>query len=71
MKLLSCFNYSGKNIILGGRYSDDFYASLSISISKCQNKSDSNIICEQEEIINEKIKDSWLQIFYSTNSLNS
>ncbi len=66
-----CFNYSENDLIIGGRYSDDFYGSLSIYISKCQNKSDSNIICESEDNINEKIKDSWLQIFYSTNSINS
>ena len=71
IKLHYCFNNSKNDIIIGGRYSDDFYGSLSIYISKCQNKSDSNIICESEENINEKIKDSWLQIFYSTNSINS
>ena len=71
IKLHYCFNYSKNDLIIGGRYSDDFYGSLSIYISKCQNKSDSNIICESEDNIKEKIKDSWLQIFYSTNSINS
>ena len=71
IKLHYCFNYSKSNIIIGGRYSDIFYGSLSIYISKCQNKSNSDIICESEEIIKEKIKDSWLQIYYSTNSINS
>ena len=70
IKLHYCFNYS-ENIILGGRYSDDFYGSLSIYVSKCKNKSDSNIICEPEEKIKEKIQDAWIQIFYSTNSINS
>jgi len=71
IKLHYCFNYSKNDLIIGGRYSDDFYGSLSIYISKCQNKSNSNIICESEDNIKEKIKDSWLQIFYSTNSINS
>ena len=66
-----CFNHSENNIIIGGRYSDDFYGTLSINISKCENKSNSNIICESEDKINEKIQGSWLQIFYSTNSINS
>ena len=66
-----CFNHSENNIIIGGRYSDDFYGTLSINISKCENKSNSNIICESDETINEKIQGSWLQIFYSTNSINS
>ena len=65
-----CFSYSN-NITIGGRYSDDFYASLAIYISKCQNSSDSSIICKSEDIINEKVQDAWLQIFYSTNSINS
>ena len=50
-----CFNYSENDLIIGGRYSDDFYGSLSIYISKCQNKSNSNIICESEDNIKEKI----------------
>ena len=71
IRLHYCFNDSKKKIIIGGRYSDDFYGTLSINISKCENKSNSNIICESEDKINEKIQGSWLQIFYSTNSINS
>lgn len=71
IKLHYCFNYSKNDLIIGGRYSDDFYGTLSIYISKCQNKSNSNIICESEDNIKEKIKDSWLQIYYSTHSINS
>ena len=65
-----CFNFKN-DIVIGGRYSDDFYASLAIYISKCQNSSDSNITCNSPEIINEKVQDAWLQIFYSTYSINS
>ena len=65
-----CFNFTN-DIIIGGRYSDDFYASLAIYVSKCQNSSDSDIICNSPEIINEKVQDAWLQIFFSTYSINS
>ena len=71
IRLHYCFNDSKNKIIIGGRYSDDFYGTLSINISKCENKSNSNIICEPADIINKKIQGSWLQIFYSTNSINS
>ncbi len=71
IRLHYCFNDSKKKIIIGGRYSDDFYASIAIYISKCQNSSDSSIICKSEDIINEKVQDAWLQIYYSTNSINS
>ena len=64
-----CFSYSS-DIIIGGRYSDYFYATIAIYVSKCQNRSNSNIICKPEDIINEKVQDAWLQIFYSTNSIN-
>ena len=65
-----CFNFTN-DIIIGGRYSDDFYASLAIYVSKCQNSSDSDIICNSPEIINEKVQDAWLQIYFSTYSINS
>ena len=66
-----CFKHSKNELIIGGRYSNDFYATLSIYISKCKNSTDSNIICQSEETINEKVQDAWLQIFYTTNSINA
>ena len=44
---------------------------MAIYVSKCQNSSDSDIICNSPEIINEKVQDAWLQIFFSTYSINS
>ena len=66
-----CFKNSENDIIIGGKYSNDFYATLSIYISKCKNSSDSTIICSPEETINQKVQDAWLQIFYTTNSINA
>ena len=66
-----CFKNSEKDMIIGGTYSSDFYATLTIYISKCINSSDSDIICSPEEIIDQKVQDAWLQIFYTTNSINA
>lgn len=71
-----CFNgtYKGKSIILGGKYSSNFYGNLAIYIRKCKNSTENfhkNIICQPEKVINENVQDAWIQIAYSSSFVDS
>ena len=59
----NCYNAS-EPIIMGGKYGTEFYGNLAFYVSKCKNSSDSNIICKNEDEINNLIQNGWLQITY-------
>ena len=63
LKDYHCFT-SNESIILGGHYGSNFYGNLVIYLEKCQNKSDSSIICKDENTINESLQNGWIQITY-------
>ena len=63
LKDYHCFT-SNESIILGGHYGSNFYGNLVIYLEKCQNKSDSSIICKDENTINEFLQNGWIQITY-------
>ncbi len=65
----NCYNYS-EPIIIGGKYGSEFYGNLAFYIKKCQNSSDSNIKCKNEEDIDNLIKNSWLQINFVSSYVN-
>lgn len=68
LKDYNCFNNtkSKKEIVLGGKYGDEFYGNLAFYVKKCRNSTDSNIVCKPEEVINDYIQGGWLQITYVT-----
>lgn len=51
-------------IIIGGIFGSEFYGCIHAILKKCQNSSDSNIICKSEEEINEKINGFWFEMFF-------
>ena len=63
LKDYHCFT-SNESIILGGHYGSNFYGNLVIYLEKCQNKSDSSIICKDENTINDFLQNGWIQITY-------
>ena len=64
-----CYNYS-EPIIIGGKNGSEFYGNLAFYIKKCQNSSDSNIICKNEEDIDNLIQNGWLQINFVSSYAN-
>ena len=65
----NCYNYS-EPIIIGGKNGSEFYGNLAFYIKKCQNSSDSNIICKNEEDIDNLIQNGWLQINFVSSYAN-
>ena len=63
LKDYHCFT-SNESIIIGGHYGSNFYGNLVIYLEKCKNKSDSSIICKDENTINEFLQNGWIQITY-------
>ena len=63
LKDYHCFK-SNESVILGGHYGSNFYGNLAIYLEKCQNKSDSSIICKDENTINDFLQNGWIQITY-------
>lgn len=53
-----------EKIIIGGIFGSEFYGCIHAILKKCQNSSDSNIICKSEEEINEKINGFWFEMFF-------
>ena len=51
-------------IIIGGIFGSEFYGCIHAILKKCQNSSDSDIICKSEEEINEKINGFWFEMFF-------
>ena len=71
-----CFNGTslGEDIILGGKYGSEFYGNLAIFVKKCTNSSENlskGIICQDEDVINNKVQDAWVEITYASAFIDS
>ena len=61
-----CFNSTEYNdeIVIGGIYGHDFYGCIHAILQKCQNSSNSDIICKTEKEIDSKINGFWFEFFF-------
>lgn len=59
------------NITVGGNYNSDYFSNVYIEISRCQNSTNSDIVCKSSEDINRAFNGVNLNLFYINNIIDS
>lgn len=65
-----CTNFKDREIIIGGTFTNKYFSNINIRVKRCQNSSESSVVCKSPMEIDQKIKGSYFQLYYFGNSID-
>jgi hypothetical protein len=64
VKLGSCFDNQKTQMVIGGDFNQDYFSNINFKVKRCVNSSKSEVVCKSKEEIDDKLLNSYFQLFY-------